>query len=267
MKIQHNITDFPPFNTLNDERLKTVINNEFWHTTVQPYTLIMEKNKQISQIGYICSGTIELFNDMEDRFMTCHGSIGKGDYFGIEALFNKGVALFDELSTEYVECFTIEKETFIKIISENAELKTFFENILFERLRRYLCSPSEQAGSRQAFSAIKQGVRLNRSITYIDSNYADNISLDDLAKEIGLSRFHTSRMFKNATGHTFKEYLNMRRLKAAKKLMRTPELNISQVCYSVGFNDVSYFSRIFKKYEGMNPSTYRKQLNAEAGVE
>ena len=259
MKILHVITDYPPFNTLGDDILKNIINNEFRHTTIPPYILITEKNQKINQIGYICSGNIDLLSATENGFMVRKGSICQGDYFGVESIFNSGVALFDELTTEHVECFTIEKEKFVKIITRHSGLKSFFVNILYEKLKKYLWDPFLEMQPPQDGSFKKDSIRINKSIAYIDSNYMICITLDDIAKVTGLSRFHFSRIFKLATGHTFKDYLNIKRLEAAKKLLKFPEINISQACYSVGFKDVSYFSRTFKKYEGINPSSYRKK--------
>ena len=259
MEILHDITDYPPFNTLGDSMFKNIIKADFEYTKIMPYTLISEKNQKINQIGYICSGNIDFLSDTENGYMIRKGSIGKGDYFGIESLFNSGLALFDELTTEPVECFTIEKEEFVKIIGRHSGLKHFFENILYEKLKKYLCDPFSKMQPSQDLNYNKESIRINKSIAYIDSNYMMCITLDDIARVAGLSRFHFSRIFKLATGHTFKDYLNMKRLKAAKKLLKLPEINISQACYSVGFNDVSYFSRTFKKYEGINPSYYRKK--------
>ncbi len=260
MKIQQTITDFSPFNTIKNKSLKTKINKRFHKITIQPCTLVQEKSTEITRIGYICSGRIDLLRNTENQSIMSYGSISRGDYFGIEVLFDKGLALFDELAVGYVECFTIEKEKFIRIIEEQHELKIFFKNLLFEKLEQYLYSPGLEIISRQNPGIVNQGERLNKLISFIGSNYSDNITLDDIAKEIGLSRFHASRMFKYSTGHTFKEYLNLKRIEVAKKLMKTPEINVSQACFSVGFNDVSYFSRIFKKYEGINPSNFQKKF-------
>ncbi|MDY6852662.1 MAG: helix-turn-helix transcriptional regulator [Thermodesulfobacteriota bacterium] len=67
-----------------------------------------------------------------------------------------------------------------------------------------------------------------------------------------------SRVFKNKTGRSFKEYLNRVRIEMAKKLMKEKEMNVSEACFTVGFNDLSYFSRVFHNLEGTTPSSYRK---------
>ena len=75
-----------------------------------------------------------------------------------------------------------------------------------------------------------------------------------------MSRYHFSRIFAKKTGFSFKQYLNRKRIEAAKALMRGKGLNVSETGLAVGFNDVSYFSRLFRKVEGITPTRFRKKL-------
>jgi len=61
-------------------------------------------------------------------------------------------------------------------------------------------------------------------------------------------------------GKSFKKYLNERRIKMAEALLRDEEMNVTEVCFAVGFNDLSYFDRVFRQAKGMTPSSYRKHL-------
>ncbi|RLF32357.1 MAG: hypothetical protein DRN08_06725 [Thermoplasmata archaeon] len=101
---------------------------------------------------------------------------------------------------------------------------------------------------------------IERAKRFIEENMEKPLSLAEVSRESGMSRYHFSRIFKAYTGMTFKTYHNARRIDAAKKLLQKPENRISEVCYAVGYNDLSYFNRVFRRYTGMSPSLFRKQF-------
>ena len=95
-------------------------------------------------------------------------------------------------------------------------------------------------------------------LNYIDTHYREEISLDDLSRTINLNRYYFCRLFKRATNSTFTEYLNFVRVCKAEKRIISGSENISEISMDVGFSSVSYFNRIFKKYKGCTPSSYKK---------
>lgn len=97
---------------------------------------------------------------------------------------------------------------------------------------------------------------VERAIQYIQYNYANNISVDDIAQNAGVSRSHLYRLFMKHLSTAPNEYLARFRINQACTLMREKKLNVSEAAYSVGFQDKLYFSRIFKKYKGIPPSKY-----------
>ena len=252
------ILDCPPFNTIADPDLKQDTRALFEHESFGPYTLITETGKNIDRLGFILSGSIDLLSDTNGGYATLKETLEPGDYFGVESLFDRGTAFFDQMTTEQVECLTIEKEDFTLLLSKSTGLKNYFESLLIEKLSIFFNDKALDMAPEKPLHC-QDDRRLKKSIDYIDTHYMEGICLDDVAQITGLSRFHFSRLFRQATGHTFKDYLNLKRLEAAKKLLRFPEINISQACFSVGFNDASYFARLFRKYEGISPSFYRKR--------
>ena len=254
MDVLDSITLYPPFNGISDHALKDIIDDQCSLVTIPPFTLITGKGDKIDRIGYILSGTIDLMGDSEKGEPSRKCSLGKGEYFGVELAFDNGLSLFDEVTMEQVSCLVMEKETFLFVLRRYPRLKQFFETALIDKLK-YL-HPMEEAWKRVGNQTEYR--RVKKAIEFIDTRYTENICLDDVARITGLSRFHFSRLFNQVTGHTFKDYLNLKRLEAAKKLLLLPEINISQACFSVGFNDASYFARLFKKYEGISPSSFRK---------
>ncbi len=98
-----------------------------------------------------------------------------------------------------------------------------------------------------------------KAIQFIKENYIKQITLDEISRECGMSKYHFTRTFKNITGTTFREHHNKIKIEASKNLLKTQELNITEICYIVGYNDASYFSRVFSKLEGISPILYKKK--------
>ncbi|MCG6657306.1 DNA-binding response regulator [Halomonas campisalis] len=99
--------------------------------------------------------------------------------------------------------------------------------------------------------------RLQRALSFIDKNLHRKIAQAEIAGLCELSAFQFSRFFKRVTGITFQEYLLHRRIGEAMRLLANPKVSITDVCFTVGFRDLSYFTRTFQRYVGKPPSRYR----------
>ncbi|MFC5407320.1 helix-turn-helix transcriptional regulator [Cohnella soli] len=100
---------------------------------------------------------------------------------------------------------------------------------------------------------------LYKSIEFIEENLCENeLCLEQVASSIFVSRCHYSRMFKEYFGIGFKEYVMNKRIQKAKVMLQegTP---VTDVCYAVGYGDLTHFGRVFKKMVGINPSDFRRQ--------
>lgn len=93
---------------------------------------------------------------------------------------------------------------------------------------------------------------------YIETNHTKKLYLDEIAKRANLSKYHFCKIFKILTDQTVIEYVNTVRIEKAKKLLKKSLFNITEICYKVGFCDISNFNRIFKKVVGISPSEYRE---------
>ncbi len=103
----------------------------------------------------------------------------------------------------------------------------------------------------------KEVQKILSALSYINSHYGEDISLDEVAALERLDPSYFCRVFKAATGATFTEYLNFVRVcKAETQLARTND-SILEISERVGFSSVSYFGRMFKRYRGCSPRTYR----------
>lgn len=94
-------------------------------------------------------------------------------------------------------------------------------------------------------------------LDYIKNNYMNHIKLDELCNLIHISKYYFINIFKNHTGSTPHEYIINFRIGKAKKLLRTTNLSIKDICLNVGFNDESYFIKTFKKLNNITPNKYR----------
>ena len=109
----------------------------------------------------------------------------------------------------------------------------------------------------------KTSSTVKMAIDYIEIHYTKDISLDEVAKYVGISPQHFSKIFKIETGVNYVDWLSELRIEKAKQYLNTGEHTIKEICYLVGYKDPNYFSRIFKKTTGMSPSEYvRREIKS-----
>ena len=102
------------------------------------------------------------------------------------------------------------------------------------------------------------------ALLYLNSNFASPIRISELAVRLQVSQQYLARLFKAEVGMSPIRYLNRLRIEKAKEFMRTNAVNISEAALAVGFDNIYYFSRLFKQLEGMSPSAYRAWLNSKS---
>lgn len=110
--------------------------------------------------------------------------------------------------------------------------------------------------------------RLNKSssivianaVQYIQKHFKENISLNDLLKETNYSKSHFIRLFKNETGMNFTDYVNKYRVEKSCQDLIYSEKNVTQIAVENGFNNIQYFSKIFKSYMNITPKQYQKKI-------
>lgn len=113
-------------------------------------------------------------------------------------------------------------------------------------------SPANQrsaAANRYALSDVK---------AWLDQHYHEKIALDDLADKFFINKFYLTRLFKEQYGSSIVNYVLSLRVSRAKELLRFTGLSVEEIGAQCGFPDANYFSRAFRKIEGISPSEYRK---------
>ena len=100
---------------------------------------------------------------------------------------------------------------------------------------------------------------IRRAQELLENEYAEQYNFEELARELGMSRRTFERRFKAATGDSPLQYLQRMRVEAAKRILETENLNFDEVSYAVGYEDRSFFSKVFTQYSGLTPKRYRQK--------
>lgn len=99
--------------------------------------------------------------------------------------------------------------------------------------------------------------RMEIIYSYLKDNYHRTIKMEEVAGLVNMSLISLGRLIKRSTGKSFKEFLIEVRLGSATRQLIETNKNITEICYDVGFNNISNFNRIFKKYRNCTPSEFR----------
>ena len=147
-----------------------------------------------------------------------------------------------------------EKKSFYKL-AIRADLSSIALHVFrkWDRINKELNSEESERNNTSAY-------RLAGVLDAIDKGYMNEITAESMAKVAGMSYSYFSRYFKSSMGHTFSEYLNSIRIKAAEDLLINTDVPVSEVASKVGFANTSYFIAQFKKQLHMTPKKYRSNF-------
>lgn len=120
----------------------------------------------------------------------------------------------------------------------------------------------ETSGSSSVDSELQESDHLREIRRYIDTNYCTNIRLDELCVLFHTNKTSLCSNFKTFYNTTVLDYIHQLRIRKAKIMLREGKENVTQIASVTGFNTVHYFSQMFKKYEHMTPTEYRRSIKA-----
>jgi len=167
-------------------------------------------------------------------------------------LHDRVAALFQEMCHEF---------TAADSLMELAVYSKLLQILMF--IRRHNLAASNPFGN-SPFSKQKEYMEKMLKVTrYINDNYRQDISLENLSGIAGYSKFHFSRVFKQYAGMTHTDYLNQVRIKAAENMMLNPNIPITEIAMNSGFNSITTFNRTFKKIKNYTPSKFKEFLHTE----
>lgn len=153
--------------------------------------------------------------------------------------------LFEDLETEY------------------REKRAFREPLLRARMTELMLRLAREAGIR------RKKLRTERLADYIDHligrHYSEELHLDDLSADLGLDKSYLGRVYRKQRRRTIFDTLHLRRIEEAKRLLSSTAFPVTDVGVESGFNDLSFFHRVFRKHTGMTPLTWRQKNRVGSG--
>ncbi|MGM0122804.1 hypothetical protein IGI37_000170 [Enterococcus sp. AZ194] len=156
-------------------------------------------------------------------------------------------------AAELIESFAIKKPYFE--LTLKAHLLLFFQQLYVAKEMLFHFEQNiEQKNDLTSY-------KCKKILVYLEENYKNPISLDDISTHIGFSREHFCRFFKKNFRLSFFTYLNGMRIKKAEYLLLNTQLKIIDIALESGFEDSNYFTSVFKKETGLTPTAYRKNPN------
>ena len=231
-----------------------------------------EKNFELNERDFIITppGTHHAHNP-DKSFVSsvsiCFSATGLNDLLicnRVGQLDDEKMNILNILINEYINNYEFQPDSDIPYVKK-AEFKNEFaypqmfkcglEMILIQ-ITRYF-----QQEKAPAKINIQKEYKKNKVVEYIKEHYKEKISLEDIAKSFNYSVGHLCRKFKEEIGDSVVNYIIKYRISIAMKLLfERKELSIEEIALDVGFNDVQFFDKTFKKLTGMTPGKYRKEV-------
>ena len=150
----------------------------------------------------------------------------------------------------------------MRISMSTEKAKDIYADLTLKELLVRLVQSQQLFAIEATATTAANSSRLHAVIDYIQQHLHEKLSIEQLCKKAYLNRNDFFRLFKEQFGLTPVDYINQQRIKRAKELMRIGEDSLSNISWRCGFSDVNYFSRLFRKMEGMAPSNYFRQSGA-----
>lgn len=193
------------------------------------------------------------------------------DLLKIMTEFNNNLSIFYQYHCIKYDPANIDVDRMIILIKEISELyysEGSFHEVqiycllleFFIKLGRYCINSKKEDFSHDANAEYKSIKLMAEACLYISQNCTKPLTLDDISRQIGISKFHFSRLFKTYTNMTFIDFLTTERIKRAESLISNPNTHMIDIAFDSGFSSISSFNRAFKKIRGLPPSEFRKTL-------
>lgn len=209
--------------------------------------LIKQSHLPIEVIGQAASGdeAIEMINKLKPDIV----------YLDIEMPVYNGIEVMEKINSSYtgsINFIVITAYSYFEYAQSSLRLGA--KDILLKPIepKQFIKTMERAMGYNYTDNQI-----FNDILEYINQNYDAEMELNKCAKEFHMSPNHISRMFKKYLGKNFIAYLNELRIKKAQGLLRDTELSIKEIAYKVGYNNLNYFYKNFKKITGITPKMFR----------
>ena len=261
MDLKGLLNGIPIFKNIPKKEMDAICQT-FYFTSFKEGQQIIKEGDLIREVGLVSTGKLTVMMAANNDMVEC-GLLGKGNFFGSGPLMAGTQSIVHVYCKTNVQCYMQPRKEFISMLSKYPPIKEFFYKSalisIMKAFKKINCpvfdqiTPAETGGETGYFPRI-----IRKALIYIEKNFMNPLTLDEVAEVNAMSRYHFSRIFKMKTGLPFKDYINSKRIQRAKYLMEYEDMNITEAAFAVGFNDLSYFSKVFHKLEGISPSKYKK---------
>jgi len=123
----------------------------------------------------------------------------------------------------------------------------------------------ERRKSTEKYAVSDKNIRI--ILNYIEKNYANHLSVEELVKQVPLSRRVLEKKFKEETGESLYQYIQNYRIDQFTRLLITTDYSLFEAALQSGFENYKNVSRIFRKYKALSPAEYRKRYKCNSSVE
>ena len=206
----------------------------------------IEKEKILCEKIIICDEIYalaiydEIMDLIEDSYELLEAEVLK--VYELVVVINRSVA--SEIRKETLEVSFSD----LQQIDSKIELRTFIRNYILKLIEEIIHLKSDSGAAV-----------VDKICEHINKNYQEQISLDDLASMVGFSSFYFSKIFKMYKGINFIDYLTNVRISKGKELLKDNSISVKEVSELIGYNNADYFTRVFKRSEGLTPTEYRNR--------
>lgn len=245
---------------LSSSILKPIINDDQLKITI-------EENKQIIEERY----------QYQNRLMH---AITKGDQVEVSNLMDSSIDILVEFSDRVPgspirssKNMAFVSNTLYRVAAERSGVHPVYLHNISERFailiertttipglkKLILLMANEYCELVRSFSTGQYSPIVKKAVDYILLNLGHPITLNSIAKQIHVNPSHLSRKFKEDTGMNITEFINQKRVEESKLYLQRGNISITDIAFMVGFNDLNYFSKVFKKLTSVTPSQYAKK--------
>lgn len=158
---------------------------------------------------------------------------------------------------------------FSNVSGELEKREKYYQDIVKSQIREvwyYLkrCLPRGNMNKPSLSRRMEQLNDFQKLLSYMEKNYAEDISLAEASEMMGFSESHFSKTFKKMTGINFVTYMNMLRVEHAAEMLKNTSYKVTDIALTCGFDNVRTFNRVFKDVTGSTPSAFAKGADTEA---
>jgi AraC-like DNA-binding protein len=231
--------------------------NSIWNLKNRPYQKLLKVSSEQSTflIPFAEFKTPEWWLNQNKIIDDNHQNFKKIKTINIENCKLLAAGINDEISITKIEFSTNNISNYILIIS------LWVTGLFFIFLFYYFKKSKKIVPIKSVdFNPKNQTDSKTLVVSYIGNNYTNSkLSIQDISNETNIKSSQVSKVLMLHFSTTFKEYLNYIRISEAKKLLTESDLNISEISYSVGYNNVTHFNRVFKTKENISPNEFRSK--------